>query len=305
MKYGYACINTTLAEKDIVVNRSMMRKTFVQRGLSYASELAVKNVADLEKVIEWNIRYGILFYRMSSDMFPWMSEYEISDLPDFPEIKTILARTGTRAKQHGMRLTYHPGPFNVLASHHVKVVTNTIKELRQHGEIMDMLGLPRSPYAKINIHIGASYGDRSLAIKRFCENFRLLPENASSRLTIENDDKANLFSVSDLTAAHREIGVPIVFDYLHHKFCTGGLSEEEAFHLATSTWPADITPAVHFSSARKVYEDPMALEAAHADHVYERVPTYGKDVDIMLEAKAKELALRKYNRKFQITPEKV
>lgn len=298
MKFGYACINTTLAEKDVIVNRSMMRKTFLQKGLSYASELALKNVSDLEKVIDWNIRYRILFYRMSSDMFPWMSEYEIEQLPHFREIESILSRIGARAKQHGLRLTFHPGPFNVLASQNPAVITNTIKELRQHGEIMDLLDLPRSPYSKINIHIGASYGDRALAMKRFCENFKLLPITAASRLTVENDDKPNLFPVSELKAVNDDTGIPVVFDYLHHKFCSGGLSEEEAFRLAVSTWPSGITPAVHFSSAKKSYEDSTAVEAAHADYIYDRVPTYGKDVDVMFEAKAKELALKRYQREF-------
>jgi UV DNA damage endonuclease len=96
-----------------------------------------------------------------------------------------------------------------------------------------------------------------------------------------------------------EIGIPIVFDYLHHKFCSGGLSEEQAFHLAVSTWSPEVTPVVHFSSAKKLFEDEAALDAAHADYIYERVEVYGKDVDVMLEAKAKELALRKYQRKFR------
>jgi UV DNA damage endonuclease len=294
MRIGYACINTTLAERDIVVNRSIIKKTFQTKGIAYASQLALKNIQDFAKVIDWNIKNGILLYRMSSDMFPWMSEYEITDLPDFEKIKLILNAAGRKAAVASLRLTFHPGPFNVLASNNDLVVSKTIKELRQHAEIMDLIGLPLSPFAKINIHVGGAYGDKPSALERFAENFQKLPDNVKSRLTIENDDKANMFSVSDLGYLHLQTRMPIVFDYLHHKFCNGNLTEEEAFLAALETWPIDVTPVVHFSSSKKAFEDKSAVEAAHADFVYQHIPTYGKQVDIMLEAKAKELAIIKY-----------
>src|SRR3954467_6440192 len=137
MRYGYAAINLTLAAKKIQVNRSMIKKTFMEKGVSYASALALANIIDLEKVIDWNIEHGLLFYRMSSDMVPWMSEYEICDLPDYEKIAEILFRCGEKAAASGLRLTFHPGPFNVLATNTAAVLTKTIKELRQHGEIMD------------------------------------------------------------------------------------------------------------------------------------------------------------------------
>lgn len=303
MRIGYACINMTLAEEKIQVNRSMVKKTFITKGLPYASELALKNVTDLEKIIHWNINNDLLLYRMSSDMFPWMSEYEIIDLPDFLEIKNTLERIGEQVKVHNLRITYHPGPFNVLATPKDFVLEKTLKELRQHGEIMDLIGLPRSPFAKINIHIGGAYGDKSSAIERFNKNFFLLPATAQSRLTVENDDRASMFSVNDLMAVHEATGIPIVFDYLHHKFCTGGLTEREAFLLAISTWPKNITPIVHYSSSKKKFEDPASQEASHADYVYENVNWYGENVDVVLEAKAKEKATLQYIKEYKVNLE--
>jgi UV DNA damage endonuclease len=166
MRIGYACINNSLAEKKVQVNRTIIKRTFQEKGITYASELALRNVSDLAKVIDWNIQHNILLYRMSSDMFPWMSEYELPDLPDFEPIKRILVRTGEKAKEGNLRLTYHPGQFDVLATPNTKVLENTLKDLRQHGEIMDLIGLPRSRFAKINIHVGGAYGDKSAAIER-------------------------------------------------------------------------------------------------------------------------------------------
>ena len=192
MRYGYACINLTLAEEKIKVNRSMIKRVFMEKGISYASELALANFIDFEKVIGWNIQNKLLFYRMSSDMIPWMSEFEISDLPDYESIRKILARCGEKVTNSGLRLTYHPGPFNVLATNTETVLTNTIKELRQHAEIMDMLNLPPTPFAKINIHVGGAFGDKVSALARFAENYMRLPDNTKERLTVEKIGRAHV-----------------------------------------------------------------------------------------------------------------
>lgn len=275
-----------------------MKKTFLSKEINYASEIALKNIIDLEMVIDWNIKNHLLFYRMSSDMFPWMSEYEICDLPDIGAIKTILARIGEKAKHHKLRLTYHPGRFNVLATKSDGVLKKTQKELRQHGEIMDLIGLPRTTFAKINIHVGGAYGDKPSALQRFATHYHSLPDTAKSRITVENDDKANMFSVKDLMELHEMTGIPIVFDYLHHQFCTGGWSEQEALIKATQTWPKGIMPVVHFSSSRKKFEDDGAGAASHADFIYQPIGQYGIEADIMLEAKAKELAVFKYSNEY-------
>lgn len=294
MKYGYAAINLTLAAKKIQVNRSMVKRTFVEKGMPYASILALANITDLEKVIDWNIQNNLLFYRMSSDLFPWMSEYEIANLPDYEEISKILSRCGKKASDSGLRLTFHPGPFNVLATNTESVLTKTIKELKQHAEILDLLSLPMNCFSKINIHVGGAFGDKISALSRFAESFMNLPDNTRKRLTVENDDKVNMFNVKDLLWLHEQTNIPVVFDYFHHQFCTGNLSEQEAFLAAISTWPKDIVPVVHFSSSKKKYEDPSSPPTAHADYIYDEVKTYGHTVDVMLEAKAKEAAVMEY-----------
>jgi UV DNA damage endonuclease len=288
----------SLAESKVQVNRLMIKKTFQEKGIAYASELALWNVADLEKIIDWNAENKLLLYRMSSNMFPWMSEYELPDMPDFEAISAILFRIGEKAKQNNLRLTYHPGPFNVLATKDDQVLRKTIKELRQHGEVMDLMGLPRSPFAKINLHVGGAYGDKASAIDRFCQNYSQLPDTARTRLTVENDDKGNMFSIRDLLEIHTRTGIPLVFDYLHHQFCTGGWTEKEAMTTATSTWPAGITPIVHYSSSRKKYEDALVSEVAHADYIYQYIDLHGQQTDVMIEAKAKERAVLRYLQEF-------
>lgn len=165
---------------------------------------------------------------------------------------------------------------------------------------MDLLNLPLTPYAKINIHVGGAFGDKVSALARFAENYTRLPDNVRKRLTVENDDKVNMFSVHDLLWLHEQTKIPITFDYFHHSFCPGGLNEGEALLAAVSTWPEEITPVVHFSSSKKKYEDPAAQPTAHADYLYDEVKTYDQDMDIIFEAKAKELAVMKYLEDYKI-----
>ena len=234
MQLGYACINMQLSypPKGVqrrTTGRSMIKRTFEAKGLDYASEISLKNARDLHHIMAWNVLNGYKFFRIGSDLFPWASEYKISELKDIEQIKQWLHSAGTMAKTHGIRLTSHPGPFNVLVSPHQHVVEKCVVDLSIHGELFDMIGLSRTPYNKINIHLGGAYGDKESAMDRFCKNFELLPESVRSRLTVENDDKESMYSVKELyNGIYNRIGVPIVFDYHHHRFCNGGLSEQDA-----------------------------------------------------------------------------
>ena len=307
MNIGYACINMQLSYpqkyggqpkgvKPITTSRSMIKRTFLSKGVDYASELALSNAMDLDKIIDWNILNGYNFFRITSGFAPWKSEYEWEDLKDIFRIKTHLRSAGIKAKTHNLRITSHPGPFNVLTSPHPHVVDNCVKDLTMHGDVFDMLGLTRTPYNKINIHIGGAYGDKESAMERFCKSFERLPDSVKTRLTVENDDKASMYSVKDLyEGVYKRIGIPIVFDYHHHKFCTGDLSEQQALEMAISTWPEGITPATHYSESRRdEQKDETIRVQAHSDYVYDKIETYGNEIDVMVEAKHKELAVQKY-----------
>ena len=298
MNLGYACINMHFSSlpksQRITTNRSMIRRTFDQRGITYASELALQNIKDLYSILQWNEENNIKFFRLSSDVFPWASEYSFEELPDYESIRHWATKCGDYARLHNIRLTSHPGPFNKLTSPNERVVRNTIKDLEIHGRFFDLLGLPRTPYAKLNIHVGAHYNNKPMAIANFCRNFERLSDGVRSRLTVENDDKASLYSTKELyEEIYKRIGIPIVHDVHHHKFCTGGIDDEEAMLTAAVTW-GDIKPVIHYSQSRSVeHNDPKIRGNAHSDSYWEPVDTHGLDVDVMLECKHKEVGLFK------------
>jgi UV DNA damage endonuclease len=291
MNLGYACINMSMGKK-VTTNRAMVKRTFEAKGLDYVSELALANAKDIIKILEWNRMNGIKLFRLSSTIVPWGDHLDLTQLKDYTEIKSELKKAGDFAKFWGMRVNSHPGPFVVLTSPNEEVVKNAIADLELHGKIFDMMGLSKTHYNNINIHCNGVYGDKQSAMDRFIQNFQRLSLSVQKRLTVENDDKGSMYSVKDLMYIHKNTGIPIVFDYHHHQFCTGGLSEEEAVKLAATTWPDGIKQEVHYSESKALHEkNPKEKPQAHSVYINALPNTYGLDLDIMVEAKGKELAI--------------
>lgn len=288
IRFGYACLNVTLGRRGGF--RHMIKRTWEKEGLPRASRIAVENTEILCGILEWNNKHNIQVYRMTSDLLSWASEYELEQLPDWHTIRSNLETAYVIAKKNNQRLSFHPGQFNSLTSKRESVIQNCVRDLRIHGEIMDVMGLPRTREAKINIHMGGVFGDKDSALDRWCSNFDLLPNSVKDRITLENDDKASCYSVLDLYRVWQRLGVPIVFDAHHHTFCTGGLSEKDALELAASTW-GNVRPVIHYSESASVREGRDAIPQAHSNFVDGPVNDWGLNIDCVIEAKAKELAV--------------
>lgn len=290
---GYACINSVLraGKPSVYTNRTCVLKTFQERGLEHVSSLALANTRDLATIVQWNHEHGIRLFRMSSDIFPWASEYRLSELPDYDAICANLARVGTLATRYGQRLTYHPSHFVCLASPRDEVVRKGVHELETHSESLDLMGFAPSHRNKINLHVGGVYGDKAAALERWGAAFDRLSDGCRARVTLENDDVPTQYSVDDLLPLARGRGIPVVYDLHHFRFCRGALDGRAALEAAMATWPAGVRPVVHWSESQ-AGRKPLA----HSDFVYGPLDLYGHeaDVDVMIEAKAKEQALLRY-----------
>jgi len=289
---GYACLNRTLREREppLRCNRDMQRKTWESRGVEYAAELTLQNLADLYEILQWNVDHDIYFYRCTSDLVPWNSQFDLADLPDYDRIAERAADCGAFVRDHGMRLSFHPAHWCKLASDTEETVENSLDTVEYHADWLDLMGLDRSPYYSINVHIGATYGDKAATAERFRDAVARLSPGARQRLTVENDDKSSLWSVPELVEEVGETtGVPVVFDYHHHQFTDRGLTHREAFDLARGTW-GDVRPIAHYSEPARLYGGD-ARPQAHAEHVTDLPAWLCEAADVMLEAGAKERAL--------------
>ena len=326
---GYACVNMTLAEDNITTGRTVRKATWQKNGLDVISEKALLNVKDLITITKWNYENGYKLFRVGSELIPWIDHYDLEELKDWKEIKSLLKQVGDLAKEYGIRLTSHPGQYRVLCSPNQDVVERTIRELDYDSLLFDLMGFEPSHYNKINIHIGGAYGDKQSAMDRWITNWHRLSDNTKKRLVIENDDKPSMYTVEDLMYVHEQIGIPITFDYYHHSLNPGSLTEQQALEKAMSTWPKDIIPCTHYSECRrdeqqtiiqeifrknridydkldewptfkKLHDDFQKIKiTAHSDYIINEINTYGHQVDVMVEAKAKELATEQYRKKYQ------
>jgi len=299
MRIGYACVNMGLTNRPkklggpITTSRTARKATWWPDNYHLLGERALQNATDLLTYLQWNEEHNIKFFRVGSELFPWHDHYELNQLPQYNEIAAKLLECGKYAREHGHRLTTHPGPFHVLGSPNPNVVKKSIIGLERHSEMFDLMGFEPSFENKINIHIGGMYGDAQATANRWINAWMTLSDNLKKRLVIENDDKPSMWSVQMLyDYFHTVIGIPITFDYFHHSFHQDGLTEEEALHLAATTWPESITQVTHYSESRALeQEEPKIRPQAHSDYCKQPISTYGLDIDIMLEAKAKENAL--------------
>lgn len=296
-KLGYACINMELSKKNIVVNRGMIKKTFDSKGLDYVSELTINNIKDFILIIEWNEEHQIKNYRISGDMFPWFSHYELYKLPKYDIVKKLMKKAGDLTKKYKHKISAHPGQFNCLASPTPEIVKKTIFELEQYSSFFDLMELDASHFYNINIHIGGVYGDKQETMKRFINNFNKLSEPLKKRLTLENDDSKNGYTIKDLYYVYEKTKISLVFDSLHYYCNPGDMNYEDTFNLAYSTW-YDSIPEIHHSSSKKLYEDKSKTIKTHADFIYDKIDTCEKDVWITIESKMKEQALLKYRKDF-------
>ena len=285
---GYACQNLTLGKK-VLSSRTVRLANFT---LERAADLAVKNSQDLITIINWNANNDIHFFRVGSGIFPFMDHpdvgYGIENLPEpqQTQIRWNLKQAGNLANQNNIRLSCHPGPYACLASPNDEIVNKTKNHLLMHNLLGDLLGMGEE--FAINIHVGGVYDCKSNTAARFCKQYSQLPEILQNRITVENDDKSSMWSMSDLhEMLYQNCGVKLVLDIHHHRFCNRE-SLQQAADLAFETWAGFCEiPKIHYSESK-----PGSRPQAHSDYIKGPIPDLGSVCyDIMLETKAKELSL--------------
>ena len=251
----------------------------------------------------------IRFYRFATGLAPYASHPDLPQFRDAPQRHAAqLEAIGAQAKERGIRLTSHPGQYTVLNSEDPEVRRLAAVELEVQAELMDGMGL--GPESVVILHVGGAAGGIDASLDRFVAGFETLSGAARDRLVIENDDRS--FALTDVMRLSERIGRPVVWDILHHH-CHDPerIPDREALELALSTWPPGVTPKIHYSTPKTAVEERakrvgrrverslvLPQLRAHADMIdpiaFEHFLTEtadGLDFDVMLEAKAKDLAL--------------
>ena len=287
---GLVCIT----HSDAVRYRALTRKRLLQLDAAEQRrrlrELYADNLARLGRALDFCRERGLRLYRMTSGLFPFADDDAGAGVLE--EFRGQIAEVGRRAAREGVRLVLHPDQFVVLNSDSPATVANSVRILETHARMMDMLELPRSPWALIEIH-GGKGGRADRLVAQIAE----LPEAVRSRLAFENDEYT--YSAAEILDVCRRAGVPMVFDAHHHVVrekldSYDHPSVAEAVAAARETWPVPGWQLVHISNGRESFKD-----RHHSDLIEEMPPAYRRVPWIEVEAKHKELAIEKLRAEWQ------
>lgn len=304
MKKSLCCISLQLQEKGIKAN-TMTKTRFLalerKNAVDTVSKRTLNNVSTTVQIIAlcaskgWN-------YRISSDLFPLatLPEANLSFdvLPDKNKIYEMFKTGADIIRKNKVRCSTHPDQFVVPASANTSVVQKSIVELKNHAVVMDLFGLPQSYEAPMNIHMNCYKGNIKDIAKRFIDVYNDLPFNVKSRLVLENEDKPNSWKVEELyDLIYQQTGIPITYDNLHYRCNPSKSGAKHAMKLAMSTWNT-YRPLFHFSDNDPTNKNPRA----HGDYVRNIPDEYVgvDDVDFEFEFKAKDYAIERFEKEFQL-----
>lgn len=264
----------------------------------------------LDAILDHLAKHRIDMYRMSSDLAPYATH------PAMPQFHNMVQESGAelralgqKAKSLDIRLSFHPSQFVVLNSPDAELVKKSVWDLVSQAEMLDLMEL--GPEAVMVIHVGGTYGDIFSSRTRWVETWPTLPEPVRRRLVLEHDDLR--FSAADALWIHEHTGVRLIFDHQHF-WCLNPERADlgETFTKFMRTWPQGQQPKVHFSSPRTELREKLVVDKATKKKSIRLVPPVftghadfcnpfefatfmrlvdDQDFDIMLEVKAKDLAL--------------
>ena len=253
---------------------------------------------------------GLRMVRLSSEILPvythadWSYFYKRADVIKLMEY--CFSKIGEVARSTGVRLSFHPGQFTVLASENPGIVNNSINEFEYHADMARMMGYGKTfQDFKINVHISGKQGPAGIRAA-----YKRLSAEARNCITIENEENAwgldDSLELADL--------LPIVLD-VHHHWCREGewIDPKDTRVLRVIDSWRGVRPTMHYSQSREDYliEHATAIQPdmailkdmgykkaklrAHSDFYWNTasndwvlgfLPTH----DIMCESKAKNLA---------------
>lgn len=292
VRLGYACQNMSMPSVTAAHRVTVKRLLGLARGeqLNQLRATVRNNLISLRQILEFNVEKKIELYRIPSEFVPLATHEITKGWNYFEEFSKEFQTLGEYIRIHGLRITLHVTQYTFLNSPKASVSQQAIEDIHYHTGILDAMGLDDS--AVVVMHLGGVYGNKEQAKQRFLDQFQKINQQAKRRLVIENDDKS--YSIRDVLTITEQINVPAILDY-HHLCChNDGEGLAEILPAVQRSW-GERRMKFHFSSPRSESEF-----RSHSDYIdstdfvqfLHQVHRLGvTDFDVMLECKAKDLAL--------------
>lgn len=225
IELGYVAVNTHI-HKEVYTGRTTIRATIEKlgpvKGVEFLRDLALRNISDLETIVDWNHEHGIRFYRVTSTLFSHAGDPYFQHKRGWEGIRYFkgdisfarshLERIGRKAKRYGQRLDFHSQAYLQLGTPHEEVFERTLFDLKVHYQILKYLGLEGMP--GLILHIGGYYDDKVATLHRWLRNYKRLPEKYRRIIFIENDE--HYYGVRDVLPFCQLNRIPMCFDMFHN-----------------------------------------------------------------------------------------
>lgn len=294
VRLGYVALSKAL--DDVTTSSTITYTNYINKNYNTSKllEITKNNLDSLYEIIKYNVKNNFHFYRLTSKLVPLATH----DKVDFDYITPLLdeyKKIGKLINDNNIRIDTHPDQYAVLNSMDSKIVKNTVEILEYHYKIMDALGIKDKI---IILHVGSSACGKKASITRFINNFNKLPDHIKKCIAVENDDK--VYNIKDVLELCHKINVPMVLDY-HHFICNNEKEDiNDYLKEIIDTWNGKI-PKMHFSSPKIKLKKEFR---SHSDYINKEcfikfiniLKKQDKDIDIMLEAKAKDDAVSRLAR---------
>lgn len=293
IKLGYVAISKAL---DITSSKTITYTEFNKTNdFDKLNKTITENLINLEKLIDYNVKNNIHFYRLTSKLIPLATIDDIK-FEYIEQYKELYNKISQKINSSNMRVDFHPDQFCVLNSTKKEIVENSIKILEHHYSILNALNIKDK---LILIHVGSSVLGKENSIKRFINNFNKLPDHLKKCIAIENDDK--VYNIDDCLKISDILKIPVVLDY-HHHICNNCGDIENYIERIFKTWKT--IPKIHFSSPKNKTKKEFR---SHHDYIniddfitfLNKIKNINTDFDIMIEAKAKDDALFRLTRQLR------
>lgn len=294
VRLGYVALSKAL--DDVTTSSTITYTNYINKNYNTSKllEITKNNLDSLYEIIKYNVKNNFHFYRLTSKLVPLATH----DKVDFDYITPLLdeyKKIGKLINDNNIRVDTHPDQYAVLNSMDSKIVKNTVEILEYHYKIMDALGIKDK---LIILHVGSSACGKKASITRFINNFNKLPDHIKKCIAVENDDK--VYNIKDVLELCHKINVPMVLDY-HHFICNNEKEDiNDYLKEIIDTWDGKL-PKMHFSSPKSKLKKEFR---SHSDYINKEcfikfiniLKKQDKDIDIMLEAKAKDDAVSRLAR---------
>ncbi len=294
IRFGYvaSALNLEGITSSGVLTFTRYKRLSEEERINELKRVTRTNIKALEKILKYNADKHIHFYRITSKLIPLASHPEVTDWKYKDIFYKDFSDIGKFIKRHHMRVDTHPDHFNVINSLKENVLIATIRELKYHEDIFEMLDYPEG---KMILHIGSAQGGKEKSIERLINNFYKVPQNIRSKIILENDDRT--FNISETLTACKHLNIPMVLDY-HHYLCNkGGYVLERYIREILNTWNEQLLPPkAHISGPRDEKNITRHADYLEPDIFFDFLKilqTEKRDVDIMIESKQKDKALLK------------